>query len=35
MESENVLFSKSLLMVAIVAKWFEAVNSLIFKPALR
>ena len=34
MESENFLFSKSLLMVAVVVKKFEAVNSLIFKPAL-
>ena len=31
MESNNFLFQKPLLMVSIVAKWFEYVISLIFK----
>ena len=33
MESNNLLFKKLLLMVVIVAKWFECVISLIFKSA--
>ena len=31
MESNNLLFKKPLLIVAIVARWFEFVMSLVFK----